>query len=113
VRVRYAWESAAGWHHLALTGSGMPAGPAADAEAAFITEHYWGYASQRDGGTIEYRVAHPAWRVWPEARVETGGDMGAIYGAGLGEVLAAPPASAFLAEGSAVTVFRPAVLPSA
>jgi uncharacterized protein YqjF (DUF2071 family) len=111
VRVRYAWQSAAGWHHLGLTGSGMPTVPPAGSEAAFIAERHWGYTSQRDGGTIEYRVAHPAWRVWPEARVEIGGDMGAFYGAGFGEVLAAPPASAFLAEGSAVTVFRPAMLP--
>lgn len=113
VRVRYAWQSAAGWHHLGLTGSGTPTVPAAGSEAAFIAEHYWGYTSQRDGGTIQYRVAHPAWRVWPEARVETGGDMGAFYGAGFGAVLAGPPASAFLAEGSAVSVFRPTALPSA
>jgi uncharacterized protein len=113
VRVRYAWQSGTGWHHLALTGFGTPAVPAADSEAAFIAEHYWGYTSQRDGGTIEYRVAHPAWRVWPEGAVETGGDMGAFYGAGFGEVLAAPPASAFLADGSAVSVFRPVALASA
>ncbi len=113
VRVRYAWQSAAGWHHLALTGSGMPTVPAAESEAAFIAEHYWGYTRQRDGRTIEYRVAHPAWRVWHGTGAQIGGDMGAFYGAAFGEVFAAPPTSAFLAEGSAVTVFRPAVLPSA
>ena len=112
VRVRYAWQSGAGWHHLALTGSGIAAVPATESEAAFMPEHYWGYTGQRDGGTIEYRVAHPAWRVWAAAQVEIGGDMGAFYGAVFGEVLAAPPTSAFLAEGSAVTVFRPGVLPS-
>ena len=30
----------------------------------FIAEHYWGYASQRDGTTMEYRVEHPRWRIW-------------------------------------------------
>jgi uncharacterized protein YqjF (DUF2071 family) len=112
VRVRYAWQSGAGWHHLGLTGSGMPAVPAAESEAAFIAEHYWGYTRQRDGRTIEYRVAHPAWRVWPGAGAQIGGDPGAFYGTAFGEVLAAAPTSAFLAEGSAVTVFRPAMLPS-
>jgi uncharacterized protein YqjF (DUF2071 family) len=113
VRVRYAWQSAAGWNHLMLTGSGVPTVPPADSEAAFIAEHYWGYTRQRDGRTVEYRVAHPAWRVWPGAAAGIGGNMGAFYGTAFGEVLSAAPASAFLADGSAVTVFRPAMLPYA
>jgi uncharacterized protein YqjF (DUF2071 family) len=112
VCVRYAWQSAAGWHHLALTGSGMPILPAAESEAASIAEHYWGYTRQRNGQTIEYRVAHAPWRVWHGAAAQIAGDMGAFYGTAFGEVLAAAPTSAFLAEGSAVTVFRPAMLPS-
>ena len=31
----------------------------AGSEAEFITEHYWGYTPQRDGGTVEYVVRHP------------------------------------------------------
>ena len=33
-------------------------------EETFITEHYWGYARQRDGSTVEYAVEHEPWRVW-------------------------------------------------
>ena len=36
-------------------------------EAEFITEHDWGYNRQRNGDTLEYRVAHPPWRVWDAA----------------------------------------------
>jgi hypothetical protein len=39
----------------------------AGSEAAFITEHYWGYTRQREGGTIEYRVEHPSWQIWDRA----------------------------------------------
>jgi uncharacterized protein len=109
-RVRYAWQNAAGWHHLALTGSGVATVPAAESEAAWIAEHYWGYTRQRDGRTIEYRVAHVPWRVWHGAGAEISGSVGAFYGTPFGEVFAAPPTSCFLAEGSAVTVFRPAML---
>ena len=112
VRVRYAWKSPTGWHHLAVTGTGVPMVPAAESEAAFITEHYWGYTRQRGGQTIEYRVAHPTWRVWSGVRAEIGGDMGALYGTAFEDVFAAPPTSGLLAEGSAVTVFRPAMLRS-
>ena len=46
--------------------------PAPGSEEEFITEHYWGYAAQRDGGTVEYQVEHPQWRVWQalEARFD-------------------------------------------
>ena len=37
-------------------------------EAAFIAEHYWGYAVQMDGSTLEYQVEHPRWRVSPASR---------------------------------------------
>ena len=30
----------------------------------FITEHYWGYTAQRNGGCTEYKVEHPRWNVW-------------------------------------------------
>jgi hypothetical protein len=43
------------------------------------------------------------WRT-PDARFE--GDMDELYGKDLGAVIKATPSSAFLAEGSEVTVYR-------
>jgi uncharacterized protein len=109
--VAYEWSHAARWEvmRLRVVGESAPLIPGSEAE--FITEHYWGYTRQRDRSTIEYRVEHPAWRVWTadEARLEC--DAAALYGAPFAEALAAPPRSAFLAEGSAVVVFRPRRLP--
>jgi uncharacterized protein YqjF (DUF2071 family) len=62
-RVTYGWRTGSRWQELAATAAGAPAIPSPEAEATFITEHYWGYTRQRDGGTIEYEVAHPRWRV--------------------------------------------------
>jgi uncharacterized protein len=106
-RARYAWRSRAGDHYVEVLARGEMRQPAAGSEQAFITEHYWGYTRQRDGGTIEYRVAHPTWRLRSAATVTVEGDMAAFYGPEWGAVLSAPPVSAFLAEGSAVTVYRP------
>jgi uncharacterized protein len=72
----------------------------------FITEHYWGYARQRDGGTVEYQVEHPRWRVWSGRESWFDCDVERLYGNTFARFLLAPPASAFLADGSAVTVFR-------
>ena len=76
-------------------------------QAEFITEHYWGYTPQRDGGTVEYQVRHPSWRVWDVADTDLDCDVAAMHGDRFVQALSAATCSAFLAEGSAVTVCRP------
>ena len=75
-------------------------------EEEFITEHYWGYTRQRDGSTVEYQVEHPRWRVWScvDARVDC--DALTLYGEPFVDALAGRPTSAFVADGSEVTVRR-------
>ncbi len=87
---------------LAVRGSAQPLREGSEAE--FITEHYWGYSAQRDGTTLEYQVEHPRWRVWEAQEAKLDCDAANIYGEQFWEVLDRPPASAFLAEGSAVIV---------
>ena len=72
----------------------------------FITEHYWGYATQKGGGCLEYEVQHPPWMVWNATRASFSGDVDALYGAEFVQVLKREPDSAFLAEGSPVIVFK-------
>lgn len=107
---RYEWRRGGRWESLSVRSDAEPAPPATGSETEFIAEHYWGYTRQRDGSTIEYRVAHPRWRTAParEARLEA--DVSALYGAPVAALLTAEPRSAFLADGSAVTVYRPVTL---
>ncbi len=106
-------------HEIQLPDVGYSAGPlrlgvrVKDAAAIpmegsleqFISEHYWGYAIQRDGGTVEYEVRHPAWSVWRAADARLDGEIENIYGAEFAAGLSRPPDCAFLADGSAVEVF--------
>jgi hypothetical protein len=85
--------------------TGEPALPPPDSQASFITEHYWGYTTQRDGRTLEYRVAHPPWRVWQARDALFTCGVEELYGPQFESILAQPPSSAFVAEGSAVAVF--------
>jgi uncharacterized protein len=105
-RAAYAWRLADRWHRLEVKTRGQPLLPEPGSEAAFITEHYWGYTVQRDGGSKEYRVAHPPWRVWDTEEAQLDCGVRAVYGVGFAEYLEVPPRSAFLAEGSVVTVYR-------
>ncbi len=72
----------------------------------FITEHYWGYSAQRDGGSLEYEVQHPRWPVQNAKHARFTGDASRFYGPEFAGILSRPPDSAFFAVGSQVTVFR-------
>jgi uncharacterized protein len=108
--VEYRWEFAGRRHRLGASITGSPRLPAADSEAEFIIEHYWGYSRQRDGGTLEYRVEHPPWRVWNTLGSVLDCDVAALYGCPFSTILEQAPSSALVAEGSAVVVRRGARL---
>lgn len=128
----YEWRIQGSWAKLHAEAAGEPILPAEGSIEQFITEHYWGYSAlpgstisqaplaeasgalsfrgpgspslQRGGGTIEYHVTHPQWRVWQSSRAGFEGDAAATYGSAFAEVLQRPPDSAFIADGSPVVV---------
>jgi uncharacterized protein YqjF (DUF2071 family) len=73
----------------------------------FLTGRPWGYTRQRDGGTIEYHVQHPRWNSWSDAGCEITGALGDFYDEPFASILSGTPASAFIADGSAVAVHLP------
>ena len=102
--VSYGWTYRGADFEIGARVNGPAVRPPAASEAEFITEHYWGYTRQRDGGTLEYQVEHPPWRVWAASDSWFRGSAAALYGPDLAAVLAAAPRSAFVAVGSPVAV---------
>jgi uncharacterized protein YqjF (DUF2071 family) len=109
-RVAYEWRHRGQWNRFGVTAAGPPTPIRDGSDEAFIAEHDWGYTRQRDGSTIEYRVEHPHWRVWPIRDVVFDVDVAGEYGPAFGEAMRGAPASALLAEGSEVRVGRPRLL---
>ena len=108
--VSYSWRFRGRENRLDLTvGGGADEAPEGS-DVEFITEHYWGYARRRDGSSMEYRVEHPRWRVSRAIKARLDCDIAELYGSQFVEFLQTPPASAFLADGSEVTVFRGSLL---
>lgn len=104
-KVGYEWH-AGRWQGVAAGMVGEPVPLAPGSEEEFITEHYWGYTRQKDGGTMEYQVEHPAWRVWTATEAKLDADVSDLYGPKFLPVLTAEPTSAFVADGSPVVVRR-------
>jgi uncharacterized protein YqjF (DUF2071 family) len=100
----YEWRHGKSWGRLGAQYSGEPTLPVPGSEEEFVTEHYWGYALQRNAVTLEYRVTHPQWRVWQASQTEFQCDAAALYGPEFAETLSRRPSSAFVAEGSPVSV---------
>jgi len=109
--IAYKWRVVGRWYGLSARVVSEPRPLAEGSHAQFIAEHYWGYAAQKDGGTVEYRVAHPPWRVWDVRDPLLDADIATLYGPTFMSTLSRPPDSAFLAEGSAVTVYDGVRLP--
>ena len=104
--VEYSWRFGGRQNSLKLTTRGEAQPLTEGSEAEFITEHYWGYNAQRDGSTLEYRVEHPRWRVYDVADAKLDCDVASLYDQRFCDSLNHKPSSAFLAEGSVVTVFQ-------
>jgi uncharacterized protein len=95
-----------GWNRLAGRVAAPLTIPARNSLEEFFVEHYWGYVRARDGGTREYQVAHDPWRVAPADNLTWDCDLAATYTTPLAEYLAAPPTSAFIADGAPVKLYR-------
>jgi uncharacterized protein YqjF (DUF2071 family) len=106
LQAEYSWRSGNQWCTLQAHASGAPSLPADGSLEQFITEHYWGYSLQSDGGAVEYHVSHVPWKVWTASQAEFSGDAGDLYGDALSPLLTKTPASAFIAAGSPVKVFQ-------
>jgi uncharacterized protein len=107
----YSWGLGTARCAISATTTREPYLPAPGSLSEFITEHYWGYAL-RSGRTVEYQVDHPQWQVREVDTAQFSGDGARYYGPDFARLLEQPPDSAFLAEGSAVTVFKGATFAS-
>ncbi|MCB0713439.1 MAG: DUF2071 domain-containing protein [Ignavibacteriae bacterium] len=102
--VAYEWRTGEKWNRLAATIKGEPYLASEDSHESFITEHYWGYAAQPDGSTVEYQVEHPRWNAWNAVESEFDCDVGGVYGEEFVPFLSSKPYSAFVADGSDIVV---------
>jgi hypothetical protein len=103
--VEYRFQLNNTWCKLHAQSSVAPAPADEGSLEQFITEHYWGYSAQRDGNTLEYHVSHVSWNVGVSTAAGFEGDASRVYGVELAKVLQRRPDSAFIVDGSPITVF--------
>ena len=109
VKVQYSWRRGRKWESIKMTATGDAQAIPAGSHAEFITEHYWGYTALRTGCS-EYRVEHPRWKIWNATGFEFNADVAALCGEQFAEALSQTPRSAFIADGSPITVQKRQIL---
>ena len=106
VEAEYAWGKEPDRCVMRIETEGPSFLPPDGSMGQFITEHYWGYAAQPGGRCLEYEVRHARWRIKSAKRAGFSGNLAGIYGVEMAQALSGNPDSAFLADGSPVTVFK-------
>jgi hypothetical protein len=106
VTAGYHWQLNGQWCGLHAEAPEPSIQPEEGSLEQFITEHYWGYAAQRDGRCKEYHVVHVPWRVWATTSAGVDGDSNVLYGPEFSRILKGRPDSAFIADGSPVRVLH-------
>jgi uncharacterized protein YqjF (DUF2071 family) len=103
--INYGWRIGPRWYRLRARSQGKPYHPEKGSEEEFVISHWYGYTPQNTRSCLEFYVDHPPWRILKvsDALLET--EVTKLYGAEFKTALNAPPRSAFICEGSPVTVF--------
>jgi uncharacterized protein YqjF (DUF2071 family) len=110
MRIGYSWKRAGRWNKLEVTAAIVPTPLVNDSMEEFITEHFWGYSLINKKSTGEYKVDHPRWDIYNIHEYFVDCDFGKLYGNEFGFLQKQKPASVFMAEGSAISVFQKKVL---
>ena len=103
--IEYKWYHHGRWNgfHIEIkNGAGFSL---QDSEEEFTMDRYWGYSALPDGSCLEYRIEHPKWRLWESSATAFTCEDPEAFGQDLGSCLIRSPSSAFVAEGSPVTLY--------
>jgi uncharacterized protein YqjF (DUF2071 family) len=104
-RIEYACQLAGQPQRLLLeTAADRPAPPTPGSLDEFLIEHYWAYTALPRRRTREHYVVHPPWQIAPAAHAQFDANVRELYGRRFAPFLSRRPASAFWADGSAVSV---------
>ena len=101
----YEWKRDGGWERIITLVNAPPRPMRVGSTEEFIAEHYWGYTRRPRKPTLEYQVSHPRWNISLAADCLIEADLTTLYGRRFADAFNTPPASTFIAEGSAIAVY--------
>jgi uncharacterized protein YqjF (DUF2071 family) len=101
---KYSWKKNMQWHSISATTQKELLPIEENSEAAFISEHYYGYTKSSESKTVEYEVTHPKWKQLKVIKYEVNVDFQSVYGNEFAFLQNLKPDSCFMAKGSKITI---------
>lgn len=102
LNISYQWKTNNKWNKISVKSKNELNVSEIDSEERFISEHYWGYIQVNKNKSYEFRVEHPAWKIYTFNEPLINVDFKATYGSAFDCLKYKQPSSAFLVEGSEV-----------
>lgn len=93
------------WHNISVVTENKPFTPKPSSTEHYFKEHEVGFGKDRKGNTLEYKVEHPIWEIYPIRKMESTICFEKIYGKEWAFLNAKEPFNTLLAKGSAIKVF--------
>lgn len=103
IQVTYQWKKNNKWNSIVVEAENKLNDIEENSEIEFISEHYWGYAKDKNK-TTEYEVKHPKWNFYKVLNHNINVDFLSTYGKGFEVLQNENPLSVFLIEGSDISV---------
>jgi len=104
--LEYQWKLKDNWNKLKAVGRLEKMNIQQNTEAAFITEHYWGYTKINSNTTKEYEVQHPIWQMHAIENYEIQCNFENLYGQDFALLNHIAPRFVIIATGSQVAVMQ-------
>ena len=92
------------WNTIKVVASAQKIKMEKDSIEEFILEHYFGYTKVDESKSIEYKINHPRWDIYPIHNYIIDFDFAAFYGEYFDQLNNIKPNSVMLAEGSDISV---------
>ena len=93
------------WFNIGVTVENKPYIPSNNSLEHFFKEHEIGFGKDKKGNTLEYKVEHPVWEIYPIKNINSTVCFGKIYGSAWAFLDSEKPFNTLLAKGSAIKVF--------
>lgn len=92
-------------YNIEVTGENKPFTPLVNTTEHYFKEHEVGFGKDKKGNTLEYKVEHPIWEIYPIIKIESTICFEKIYGKEWAFLDSEKPINTLLAKGSKIKVF--------
>ncbi|PCJ24313.1 MAG: hypothetical protein COA97_09935 [Flavobacteriales bacterium] len=104
LNIKYEWKLKGKWNSIAVKTNKILSDTLKNSQERFIAEHYWGNIQIKKNKSYEFRVEHPAWKIYSLIDYSIDIDFETVYGKAFSYLQHKKPSSVFLVEGSEVSL---------